>query len=92
MTPYSVTIVNFDEIPVVEIVCKCGSRISLPLPNHNLPHYVQCVGCNAQLWESEQDQNFIRTVGVLRSLSNWKDLPNKKFSLEFSLKQSTSQT
>jgi len=45
MTPQTVTTFDFIEIPALEIVCNCGSRISIPLPQQDLPESADCLGC-----------------------------------------------
>jgi hypothetical protein len=91
MTPQTVTTFDFIEIPALEIVCNCGSRISIPLPQQDLPESADCLGCKRQLWGSAQDQSRLRVLGMLKSFTSWRDLQNKKFALEFSIKQSVSQ-
>ena len=93
MTPQNVMIANIEEIPALDIVCKCGSRISIPLPmrNTNLQPFIECIGCNARLWDADHEQGYLRTLALLRSLSQWHELQSKKFAIEFSIKQSVSQ-
>ena len=92
MTPQIVTTFDITEIPALEIVCQCGSRISIPFLNWNLPVMeIRCVGCDRALWESPQDHSRVAALALLKAFVTWRDLQQKKFKIEFSIKQSISQ-
>lgn len=92
MTPQTVMTVRFTEIQALEIVCKnCDSRISIPITGShqpNLPHPLECVACNKTLFESDQSTDFLRALGLLRSLNRLHEPDAQKaFELEFSIRQ-----
>lgn len=87
MTPQSVWKFDLNEIPALEVRCKCGAVISLPLSAANLRERLACAGCNETLWgtEAEQDKTYLVLKSLIRSLSVWKDVQTKQFSVGFSL-------
>jgi len=86
MTPQQIIRIDAKELTALEVRCKCGSTMTLPL-QRNLRERLSCVGCNTQLWsgEMEQDKTYFTVLGLIRSLSLWNDLDQKQFSLGFSL-------
>jgi hypothetical protein len=89
MTAQSLLRIDLTEISSLEITCvECGAVFTLPLPKDKVPPSWNCVSCNTRLWDGEQDKVYLRLLGVMRSLSNWKEWPEpKKFSIGFSLTQ-----
>ena len=76
---------EFSEIPAVEVVCACGSRISIQLPRQDVASArLDCIGCGKRLWDSTEE-HYKCTLGLVRSLSNWMSLSNKPFRLECSI-------
>lgn len=89
MTPQIITTFDITEIPALEIVCKCGSRISIPFPNQQLhPAQTLCLGCGQTLWDGPQDHSRMMALSLLKAFTAWRDLQHKKFNLEFSITQS----
>jgi len=87
MTAKKLLAIDFREIKALEITCsECGAMLSIPLPKDNITGILNCPGCNRRLW-NQTDDEFIRTLSLIRSLSNWQALPTKVMSLGFSLTQ-----
>jgi len=89
MTAQSLLRIDLTEITALEITCKkCGAMLSIPLPKLDVSQSWDCLGCNTRLWDGDQDQAYIRLLGLMHSLSKWKQLPDpKKFAVGFSLTQ-----
>lgn len=86
MTPQNKLHVDLTEIGRIDVICKCGSVMTIPIPKDNLRDHFSCVGCNERLWEGEHDQTYLRVLGMMRSLSNWnRHAPNANFTVGFSL-------
>ena len=86
MTPQNKVLIDLIEIGRLDVTCKCGSIMTLQLPKQDLREFVSCVGCNERLWDGIHDQTYIRVLGIMRSMSNWKEIASSaKFSLGFSL-------
>jgi hypothetical protein len=90
MTPKQVVTVDFLEIIKVEVTCKCGAGLILPVPHANVgafmpPKHYECLGCKEILWSGDNDQRLIRLVGLVRSLGFWRELKDPGFSLSFSI-------
>lgn len=85
--------IDLTEIPALEITCeKCGAMLSIPFPKQDVSQHWECLGCNTRLWDGEQDQAYVRLLGIVRSLNNWKQLqPPRKFNIGVSLLQSPSK-
>jgi hypothetical protein len=91
MTAQILLRIDLTEIAALEITCsECGAMFTLPLLiKDTVSQPWNCV-CNTRLWDGDQDQAYVRLLGLVRSLSNWKRLPEpKKFSIGFSLTQPT---
>ena len=89
MTAQQIVRFDLNEIPALEVRCKCGSVISLPLNKPTLlTEKLACAGCNATLWrhsEMEHDKVFIYLNQLVRTLSTWREIQPKQFSIGFSL-------
>lgn len=77
MSPQHLMAVDFKEVRNITISCKCGASVTMPLPQHNLPEHMRCFGCGQQMWGGQEDQRFIRILGLARSLTNWQQLEQK---------------
>jgi len=89
MTPRSVIAIDFKEIKAVEIRCKCGAVISLPLPNTDLSEHLACMGCNNTLWFAKADGSPHGKVhALMRAIGIWQQVENAPFTLGFSLEVS----
>jgi hypothetical protein len=90
MTAQSLLRIDLTEILALEITCnKCSAMLSIPLPKQDVSQSWNCLSCNTRLWDGEQDKVYLRLLGIMRSLSNWKEWPeSKKFNIGFSLVQS----
>lgn len=86
MTPQHVVRFDLNEIPALEVRCKCGTVISLPFTGRPLRERLTCAGCNEMLWEGkmEQDKIFLMLENLVRALSMWREL-QPKFSVGFSI-------
>jgi len=77
MTPKNLLRIDFTEIPALEITCKnCKSVSSISIPRVNVMEQFQCIGCNTTLW-NRGEQNTNALLGLLRTLSAWKELSEK---------------
>jgi RNase P subunit RPR2 len=89
MTPQHVVRFDLNEIPALEVRCKCGAVISLPLTAPtSLRERLACAGCNETLWQGrmEDDRVFHHLQNLVSAISMWKELePKQKFSVGFSL-------
>src|ERR1700693_3974389 len=86
MTPRHVIRVDFREIRAVEVHCKCGAIMSLPLPKTSINLHVDCMACNATLWYEEMEGGpYSKVQALMRSLSAWQQVEVRPFSLQFYL-------
>ena len=89
MTAQQVIHFDLNEIPALEVRCRCGSVISLPLNKPTiLRETLACAGCNETLWrhsEMEKDKAFMYLNQLVRTLSTWREVQPKQFSIGFSL-------
>jgi hypothetical protein len=89
MTSQQVTRFDLNEIPALEVRCKCGSVISLSLKKPTmLREKLACMGCNEMLWqhsEMETDRVFQYLNQLVQTLSIWREVQPKQFSVGFSL-------
>jgi hypothetical protein len=90
MTAKNVLNVSFSEIGKVEITCKCGAALVFPVPQKDISGYFppanfDCLSCKRRLWDGENDQRFLRLVGIIRCLAYWQELKDPGFGLSFSL-------
>jgi hypothetical protein len=93
MTAQSLLRIDITEIPAIEITCnKCSAMLSIPLPKQDVSESWNCLSCNTRLWHGEQDKVYLRLLGIMRSLSNWKEWQApKNFSIGFSLTHPSKQ-
>lgn len=89
MTAQRLLRIDLTEIVSLEITCaECGAIFTLPLPKDKVSQPWNCIGCNTRLWDGEQDSAYVRLLGIVRSLSNWKQLADpKRFTIGISLTQ-----
>jgi hypothetical protein len=86
MTPQTIMRVDATEVPSLEIACtNCGSVIAIKLPKQNIAHDATCIGCNTLLW-SYPDPSHTLVLGIVRTLSAWKETKGAPFTLGFSLR------
>jgi len=87
MTPQQIIRFDLNEIPALEVRCKCGAVISLPLTTRILRERLACAGCNEMLWlgRTEQDKIFLLLQNLISALSMWRELQPSQFSVGFSL-------
>jgi hypothetical protein len=84
LTPKRLISIDFREIPAVELTCKCGGVMSIPLRLVLPPlRELKCPGCYEELW---RDEYLYRTVNALIGvLRDWKKIDHKEFGLGFSV-------
>ena len=92
MTPQHLFHIDFNEITALEVTCKCGSVVKIPLPADNLREDLSCVGCNTTFWGDKHDKVYLYALGLIRALTHWKryceQLEDKRtFNLGFSIDQ-----
>ena len=88
MTPQQIVRFDLREIPSLEVRCKCGAVISLPLDKPtSLREHLACAGCNETLWKGrmEQDKVFFHLQNLVSAVSLWKEIQPDKFTVGFSL-------
>jgi hypothetical protein len=87
VTPQQIVRFDLNEIPALEVRCKCGTVISLPFTGRPLRERLSCAGCNEMLWgtEMENDKVFTLLQNLVRAFSMWKEVQPKQFSVGFSL-------
>ncbi len=86
MTPINVIAIDFREIKAVELRCKCGAVMSLPLPKTTLSEHVSCVGCNSTLWVAQAEGSpHAKVQALLRAIGAWQQVEAAPFTLGFSL-------
>jgi hypothetical protein len=87
MTPQQLIRFDLNEIPALEVRCKCGAVISLPLPSRPLRERVACAGCNEMLWlgRPENDKTFLLLQNLIQSMSSWRESQPSQFTVGFSI-------
>lgn len=86
MTPKKLFSADFREIPAIELRCKCGGSISIPLPRNLQPRRdLECPGCYERFWKTDTDPAYRAVATILAGLSDWKKLNNQDFNLGFSI-------
>jgi len=85
MTPQKLFSADFREIPSVELTCKCGGSVSIPMPRHLLGHSLECPGCHENFWKNSEDHLYRTVATILSGLSEWKRLDSKEIKLGFSI-------
>jgi hypothetical protein len=84
VTPKKLICAEFREIPAIEITCKCGGIISIPLPHNVLPSTdLRCPGCYEDFWKSDYAFKVVRTL--IGALSEWKKLDDQQLRIGFSI-------
>jgi hypothetical protein len=94
MTPTSIVSADFIEIGAVDIHCKCGGVVSIPIPlplqglKEKIPTSFSCPSCNIQLW-NDNSPAYNHILQLLTALGDWKrDKEKSKFWLGFTLPSS----
>ena len=80
MTAQKMFSAGFREIPSVELVCKCGGAVSIPVPKNLIGQKVECPGCHEPFWENSNDHLYKIVAKIVAGLSDWKrlDSPDSK--------------
>jgi hypothetical protein len=87
MTPQTLVNIDFAEIASIEITCRCGGRLTVPLPTLKLSEKLKCPGCTTPLWNEDHDARYNAATGVAEAISVWKKLNHDGFRLGFSIPQ-----
>jgi len=85
LTPKKVFSADFREIPAVDLTCKCGGSISIPIPRNLLGQSLECPGCHQPLWNDDRDPLYRILRAFVSTLSEWKKLDSQDFKLGFSI-------
>lgn len=90
MTPRTITTIDFREITSIEIRCKCGAIVTLPLPKFGLQDGLACPGCHEVLWRINvaiggPTEGGSEVMNLMRSISDWQQVQRAPFTLQFSL-------
>lgn len=77
MTPKKNIRIDFAEITSVEITCKCGAAIALPVLMENGEVYVplpmcNCGFCQKPLWSAQNDLKRLAVAKFIESVGQWK--------------------
>jgi hypothetical protein len=85
MTQRHVLTVDFKDIKALEVTCKCGGKLTIPVPKDSLPTHIKCAGCNERLWDGPDTRDFQFVSGFLVVLSAAQRHDDNIFRLGFSL-------
>jgi hypothetical protein len=80
MTAQQLFSADFREIPAIELTCKCGGAISIPMPKKLIGQALKCPGCHESFWENSDDPLYQIVAKIVSGLSDWKrlDSPDSK--------------
>jgi hypothetical protein len=83
MTKRHLLTVSITDIKALEVRCnKCEGLISFPL-GYNIPNFVNCPGCGANLWDAGPTYNALdRLYGAF---VEWSRVSQKPLDLTFSI-------
>ena len=77
MTAKKVSVIDTKEIAAVDIRCKCGSVLTMPVNAQKLSRNLDCANCGATLWmdgANIQQAVFFLIQGIRGVNENAKDL------------------
>lgn len=85
MTAQKLFSAEFREIPSVELTCKCGGSVTIPMPKTLIRESLACPGCLKPFWDNSDDQICKIVTSIVSGLSEWKKLDSKGVKLGFSI-------
>jgi hypothetical protein len=85
MTPKSVTTIDLNDLKEIELRCKCGAAIRLPIPLKagNLLAAQDCPGCADPMWEGVTHPTRQKLERLLSVIESWKEAAHPVLSIRF---------
>jgi hypothetical protein len=77
MTAQKLFSADFREIPSIELTCKCGGAVSIPMPKKLIGQKLECPGCHDSFWESSDDDLYQIVAKIVSGVSEWKRLDSQ---------------
>jgi hypothetical protein len=80
MTAQKLFSADFREIPSIELTCKSGASVSIPMLKNLIGQRLECPGCREPFWENSNDHLYQIVAKIVSGVSDWKrlDSPDSK--------------